>query len=288
LGGSKPGDPLSAKAPLAVLIPTLNEERNLATALESCAFAEQRVVLDSFSQDRTEAIAREHGAEFVEHRFENYSKQKNWALDNIAWRHRWIFILDADERFTPELAEEVSRIVRGGGDAAGYYVNRKLIFMGHWIKHCGWYPNWNLRLFQLGRARYDGRPVHEHMVVQGPVAYLTQDMIHDDQKGLEDFIARHNRYSSLEARTRSQAPREPVRLAELRHPVRLKRAVRQWVWPLVPAKPMTTFLYYYLLRAGFLDGRAGLIFSALQGFQELHVNLKMRELKEPSADQASD
>jgi glycosyltransferase involved in cell wall biosynthesis len=259
---------LSEKASIAVLIPTLNEERNLEAALESSAFADQRVVLDSFSDDGTEAIARRFGAEFVQHRFVNYSDQKNWAIDNIAWRHRWIFILDADERFTPELAEEVSRVARGEGENPGYYVNRRFIFLGRWIKHCGWYPNWNLRLFQLGKARYDGRPVH--------------DLIHDDRKGLEAFLARHNRYSSLEARSRVAAVRDPVTLRELRHPVKLKRALRQRAWPHVPAKPLAAFFYLYVLRAGFLDGRAGLVFSFLQAMQELHVNLKMEELKETS------
>jgi glycosyltransferase involved in cell wall biosynthesis len=270
---------VTEKVKLAVLIPTLNEERNLATALASCAFADQRVVLDSFSQDRTEIIAKEQGAEFIQHRFENYSQQKNWALDNLAWRHRWIFILDADERFTPELAAEVSQVVQGGGKQSGYYVNRRLIFLGRWIKHCGWYPNWNLRLFQLGQAHYDGRPVHEHMVVDGSVGYLEHDLIHEDRKGLEDYLARHNRYSSLEARARPVAVRERVNLSDLRHPVKVKRALRQWGWPLVPTKPLAMFMYLYVLRAGFLDGRAGLIFSLLQAMQELHVNLKIEELK---------
>jgi glycosyltransferase involved in cell wall biosynthesis len=265
--------------PIAVLIPTLNEEKNLAAALRSCAFAEQRVVLDSFSRDRTEAIAREEGAEFVQHRFVNYSEQKNWALDNISWRYRWIFILDADERFTPELAEEVAEVVQGPGDRAGFYVNRRLIFLGHWIKHCGWYPNWNLRFFEIGRARYDGRPVHEHMIVDGPVDYLKNDLIHDDHKGIEEFLARHNRYSSLEARTRPQVVREPVSLDDLSNPIKVKKALREWAWPIVPAKPLAAFLYLYVLRAGFLDGRAGLVFSLLQAMQELHVNLKIEELK---------
>jgi glycosyltransferase involved in cell wall biosynthesis len=277
LGGSQRGDPLSAKAPLAVLIPTLNEERNLATALESCAFAEQRVVLDSFSQDSTEKIARSHDAEFVQHSFENYSLQKNWAIDNVAWRHRWVFILDADERFTPELAEEVSRIVRSPGSIDGYYVNRRLIFLGRWIRHCGWYPNWNLRLFQLGRARYDGRPVREHMVVDGPVDYLANDLIHDDRRGLESYLARHNRYSTLEAST--PLVRQPVELADLASPIARKRILRDWVWPSVPAKPLVAFLYLYFLRAGFLDGKAGLVLSLLQSMEDLHVGLKTEELR---------
>jgi glycosyltransferase involved in cell wall biosynthesis len=263
------------KVPLSVLIPTLNEERNLADALESCAFAEQVVVLDSFSRDRTEAIALEHGTEFIQHRFENYSAQKNWALDNVAWRHRWIFILDADERFTPELAEEVSEIVQGGGDKPGYFVNRRLIFMGHWIRHCGWYPNWNLRLFQLGKARYDGRPVHEHMIVDGPVEYLANDLIHEDRRGIESYLARHNHYSTLEAST--PLVRNPVRLADLLSPIKRKRILREWVWPSVPAKPLAAFVYLYFFRAGFLDGRAGLVLSLLQAMQDLHVALKAEE-----------
>jgi glycosyltransferase involved in cell wall biosynthesis len=274
---------VTEKVPVSVLIPTLNEERNLAEALTSSAFADQTVVLDSFSSDGTESIAREYGAEFFQHRFVNYSDQKNWAIDHVPWRHRWIFILDADERFTPELADEIARVVRGVGDEAGFYVNRRLIFMGRWIKHCGWYPNWNLRLFQVGKARYDGRPVHEHMVVEGAVGYLENDLIHDDRKGLEAFLARHNRYSSLEATTRPGIVPQAIGLADLRHPVKVKRALRQWVWPHLPVKPLAAFLYLYVLRSGFLDGRAGLVFSLLQAMQELHVNLKMEELERDDA-----
>jgi glycosyltransferase involved in cell wall biosynthesis len=270
---------LTARVPISILIPTLDEELNLPGALASCAFADQVVVLDSFSKDRTEEIARAAGAEFVQHRFENYSAQKNWALDTVAWRNRWIFILDADERFTPDLAREVTEEIAKPSAKEGYYVNRRLMFMGRWIRHCGWYPNWNLRLFQLGRARYDGRPVHEHMKIEGSVAYLRADLLHDDQRGLEHYLEKHNRYSTLDAQTRLSLKPDPFRWDHLRHPTLFKRFLRQRVWPYVPAKPLAAFVYLYFLRLGFLDGRAGLSFSLLQAQQELHVVLKLRELR---------
>ncbi len=269
----------NSRAPVSILVPTLNEEKNLPTCLASCIWAEQVVVLDSFSGDRTEEIARSHGAEFVQHQFENYSAQKNWALDNVRWRNPWIFVLDADERFTPELIEEIRRVVAAPEASDGYYVNRRFIFLGKWIKHCGWYPNWNLRLFKRGRARYDGRVVHEHMVVDGSVAYLEHDIVHEDLKGLQAFLERHNRYSSLEAATRLNPQRDRPTLAQLRHPIYLKRFLRQWVWPHLPAKPAVVFAYMYGLRGGFLDGWAGAVFSLLQAQQELHVQLKMAELR---------
>jgi glycosyltransferase involved in cell wall biosynthesis len=237
------------------------------------------VVLDSFSTDRTEAIARAGGAEFVQHRFENYSAQKNWALDHVVWKNRWVFFLDADERFTPELEREVTQEIGNPSAKAGYYVNRRLIFMGRWIRHCGWYPNWNLRLFQLGRARYDGRPVHEHMRVDGPVGYLGSDLLHDDRRGIEHYLEKHNRYSTLDAQTRLTLVSEPFRWSDLRHPTTFKRFLRQRVWPWVPFKPLAAFVYLYLLRLGFLDGEPGLTFSLLQTQQELHVVLKVRELR---------
>ncbi len=263
---------------VSILVPTLNEEKNLPICLASCAWADQLVVLDGFSIDRTEEIAREHGAEFVRHRFESYSANKNWALDNVEWRNPWIFILDADERFTRELIDEVQAVVASPSARDGYFVNRRFIFLGRWIRHCGWYPSWNLRLFRRGRARYDDRVVHEHMRVEGTVDYLKNDLVHEDQKGLHDFLDRHNRYSTLEATARLAA-REEFHLAQLWNPVQRRRFLRDWIWPCVPAKPLALFVHMYGFHLGFLDGRAGAVFSLLQAQQEWHVQLKMAELR---------
>jgi hypothetical protein len=117
------------------------------------------------------------------------------------------------------------------------------------------------------------------MEVAGPVGYLRCDLLHDDRRGLDHYLEKHNRYSTLDARTRLGSPREPFRWADLRHPTMFKRFLRQRVWPYVPAKPLAAFVYLYVVRLGFLDGGAGLLFSLLQAQQEFHVGLKLRELR---------
>src|SRR5262249_28335449 len=143
----------------------------------------------------------------VQHPFVHYADQRNWALDHLPFRHPWVLFLDADERVTPELRREIEGIVIAApvDRPRGYYVNRRFIFLGRWIRHAGWYPSWNLRLFQRGYGRYEARAVHEHVVLDGAAAYLRYDLLHDDQRPLEAFIARHNRYSTLEARARFAA-----------------------------------------------------------------------------------
>jgi glycosyltransferase involved in cell wall biosynthesis len=270
--------------PLSVLIPTLDEELNLPECLDSVCWADQVFVVDSFSQDRTVEIARAAGAEVVQHAFESYSRQKNWALDSLPFAHEWVLILDADERVPPALRSEIERVLAHPSDCAGYYLNRKFIFLESWIRHAGWYPSWNLRLFRHRLGRYDDREVHEHVVLDGPAGYLRNDLLHLDRRPLEAFIARHNRYSTLEARarfaveTRSEArARLPLKL--LGSPVERKRLLRERVWPSVPAKPLALFVYMYVLRRGFLDGRAGLALCAFHAFQEFMVGLKLDELR---------
>ena len=276
--------------PVSVLVPTLDEELNLPDCLDSVAWADEVFVVDSYSHDRTVQIARERGAHVVQHPFESYSCQKNWALDTLPFRNPWVLIVDADERVTPELKCEIETVLPNA-DCAGYYLNRRVIFLGRWIRHAGWYPNWNLRLFRHQLGRYDGREVHEHVVLDGPAGYLRNDLLHLDRRGLEAFVARHNRYSTLEAAARfkaeSDAPdraRLPVSL--LASPVQRKRFVRERVWPRVPAKPLVLFVYMYLLRRGFLDGRAGLALCVFHAFQEFMVGLKLAELRRLSSEQA--
>lgn len=275
------------KAPVSALVPTLNEEVNLPECLASLTWADEVFVVDSFSSDATVQIARELGAEVTQHRFEGYSQQKNWALDTLPFRNQWVLIVDADERVPPPLADEISAVVAGQGDRGtpvGYYLNRRFIFLGHWIRYAGWYPSWNLRLFQRAHGRYDRRDVHEHVVLDGPAGYLRNDLLHEDRRPLEAFIARHNRYSTLEAAARHKALHDDPNRARLAarltgSPVERKRFLRERVWPRVPAKPLALFLYMYVLRQGFRDGRVGLEFCLFHAFQELMVGLKLRELE---------
>lgn len=274
---------LRVSAPVSVLVPTLDEELNLPACLASLGWADEIFVVDSFSRDRTVEIARAAGAHVLQHPFENYSRQKNWALDNLPFRNDWVLIVDADERVPPDLRDEIVASLPSS-PFHGYYLNRRFIFLGTWIRHAGWYPSWNLRLFRHRFGRYDDREVHEHVVLDGPVGYLRHDLLHDDYRGLEAFVARHNRYSTLEAAARLKAERGAADRARLPlnpfgSPVERKRYLRERVWPRVPAKPLVLFAYMYLARAGFLDGRAGLALCVFHAFQEFIVGLKLAELR---------
>jgi glycosyltransferase involved in cell wall biosynthesis len=275
------------KLPVSVLVPTLDEELNLPDCLESVGWADEVFVVDSFSHDRTLEIARTHGARVVEHPFESYSRQKNWALDTLPFRNDWVLILDADERVTPELRCEIERTLHSNA-YDGYYLNRRFIFLGTWVRHAGWYPSWNLRLFRHRLGRYDDREVHEHIVLNGRAGYLQHDLLHLDRRGLEAYVARHNRYSTLEAAARWKAERNAADRARLpvsllASPVQRKRFVRERIWPAVPFKPVALFVYMYVVRRGFLDGRAGLALCVFHAFQEFMVGLKLAELRRLSS-----
>ena len=161
-----------AKIPVSVLISTRNEERLLPACLASVAWADEIVVFDSHSTDRTLEIARAAGAQVVQREFDSFARHKNWALANIPFRHRWVLLLDADERVTPELAADIGTAVARSatsvdGGPVGYYVARKLVFCGKWIRHGGVWPDYNLRLLQRGRGRYEDRRVPQHAILDG-------------------------------------------------------------------------------------------------------------------------
>src|SRR5689334_20759889 len=190
----------ATRVPVDFMIPTFNERQNLPHALASVmGWANRVFILDSGSTDGTQEYARSMGAEVIEHPREGYARQKNWGLDNLPFESPWVFILDADESITPQLRDEIAAICSKPPrevDEAGFYVNRYLVFMGKRIRHCGYFPSWNLRLFKRGAARYEERPVHEHMIVQGREGYLHGLMAHEDHRGLEYYVAKHNRYST--------------------------------------------------------------------------------------------
>lgn len=267
-----------------VLIQTHNEELNLGHALKSVQGWVNRIfVVDSGSTDRTAEIAREFGATFVFHGWEGYARQKNWALDNLPFESPWILILDADEAITPSLRDEITAIVNRPVESvktAGFYLNRKFIFLGQTIYHCGYFPSWNLRLFKHGLARYEDREVHEHMLVNGPTAYLKNLMIHEDRRGLEHFVAKHNRYSTLEAHSiyRSKA-KWPGFSRLFTDRMARTRYLKDKVVPRLPAPWLFRFFYMYVLRLGLLDRRGGWMLSNFIASYDLSVYAKYRELK---------
>lgn len=269
--------------PLSVLITTFNQEANIAQCLESVAsWAGEVWVVDSHSSDQTLSIVQRFPAKIRQWAFQGFAENKNRALEEIPWANEWVLILDADEFVPRPLRQEIEKTLwdnRHG--CAGFYVNRRVYFMGRWLRHCGWYPNWNLRLFRHRLGRYEKRQVHEHVVLQGKAGYLRHDLIHDDHRGLTEWISRHNLFSSLEANERLQSlagtEEGGFRGKLFGGPIERRRFLKERVFLGLPAKPVLWFLYLYLARLGFLDGRAGLRFCLLQGIQEYWTCLKLAE-----------
>lgn len=274
-----------ARSNIEVLIPTFNEEINLPHALRSVVeWADTVYVVDSESTDRTREIAESMGATVVVQKWLGYARQKNWALQALPWKSDWIFILDADEVITPELRDELMAIAaREPGSVAesGFYINRLTRFLGKPIRHSGYFPSYNLRFFKKGCASYEDREVHEHMVVDGATGRCKRLMLHEDRRGLEHFIAKHNRYSTLEARELllHKESRHGNRATKLERGVALRRWLKYNVQPRLPFPGIWRFLYMYVLRLGFLDGITGFRFALMLATYDFFIAMKLAELK---------
>jgi glycosyltransferase involved in cell wall biosynthesis len=196
---------------LSVIILTLNEEANLPLALGSLRpLGPEIFVVDSGSTDRTLAIAHAAGCRVVEHPFENYAVQRNWAFDHLPIGAPWTLCLDADERLTPELADEIREtLAQQDSPYDGYMLRKRTVFMGRWIRHGGQYPAYHLRLFRSGRGRCEARLYDQHFEVDGRVGSLRSDYVDVITSDLGTFIVRHNRWAELEARRSLRARPEP-------------------------------------------------------------------------------
>ena len=201
---------MSERVPVSIIVPIKNEAGNLPRCLASVKWADEIFVVDSQSTDGSIAIAESAGARVVQFEFNGtWPKKKNWALENLPFRNEWIFILDADEVLPPEAEAEFREAIARAGEIAGYWINRRFMFIGRWLKHA-YYPNWNLRLFRHSLGRYEkltdaatnsgDNEVHEHVIVQGPTGRLRCEMDHYAFPSIDVFIEKHNRYSNWEAR----------------------------------------------------------------------------------------
>ncbi len=257
-------------ADVAVIILTYNEEVNLPQALDSVVgWAREVFVVDSGSTDQTVEIARRYGCHVVQHPFEDYAKQRNFALSELPIKAEWILFLDADEWMPAALKEEIAARLAGDPVEHGFLVKRRLIWMGRWIKH-GYYPTWILRLARRGSVRCEERGINEHLIVDGPVGRLDHDFIHEDRKGLAAWIAKHSRYARREAeellkRRQDQGQREIAARLFGTQPER-KRWLRYHLYEQLPplVRPFLFWSYRYLLRGGFLDGREAFLYHFLQ------------------------
>jgi glycosyltransferase involved in cell wall biosynthesis len=274
-------------APVSVLIPTFNEEPNIAQCLSSVlGWADEVFVVDSFSTDRTVAIAKEMGANVIQHKFEGYAEQKNWAMDTLPFRNEWLLILDADEYVTEDSRQEMAMIAAADGSGYdGYHINRRFIFYGKWIKHCGWYPSWHLRFFRHKLGRYENRPVDEHVILNGRAGHLKHDLMHRDCRDMTWWIAKHNRYATLNAIAYEQIQNkqhadERIRPRFFGNQVERRRFVKERIWRYLPFRSLLFFTYLYIFRWGFLDGRKGFVFCSMHGIFEQMKVVKQWELKE--------
>jgi glycosyltransferase involved in cell wall biosynthesis len=279
-------------APVDVVVLTHNEARNLPGCLASVrGWARAVFVVDSGSTDETIAIARAHGAAVVVHPFESHSRQWEWALATLPLGADWILALDADQRLTPELRDEIGHALAGrtpaDGGPVGYYLCRRQMFRGRWIRHGGYYPKYLLKLFRRGEAWTDPRElVDHHFRVKGPTARLAGDLVEDNRNEQEIavWIAKHTRYAALQAREElARAERESPGVLQAWRGSPDDRT--RWLkarWARLPlyVRPCLYFLYRYVVRLGFLDGKEGFVFHVLQGFwYRLLVDVHLDDLR---------
>ena len=259
-----------ATSDLTVIVLTYDEELNLPDTLESVEGLDSEVfVVDSGSTDRTVEIAKEKGTRIFEHPFLNYGAQRNWAIQNLPIETEWMLHLDADERLTPELRENIKWALEDAADGvSGFLLRRRTVFLGQWIKHGGIYPTYHARLFRRGKGRCEERLYDQHYVVDGTVEKLSGDMI-DTTQDLSAWTARHARWAAMEAEELLLEGDPSGRLAAkaLGNPMERRRWLRNRVYNHLPLflRPVLYFLYRYLLRLGFLDGKRGLVYHFLQG-----------------------
>lgn len=238
---------------ITAIIPTCNEEDNIEGALQSVQWADEIMVIDSFSTDRTVEIARKYTSFILEHEYENSAAQKNWAIPQAS--HPWVFLLDADERVKPALQKEVQDILSNGTDCTGFWVKRENYFMGQRVRFSGWQNDAVIRLFQRDRCKYEEKHVHAEVVTDGKVGRLQGKIEHYTYRGLGRLLEKSDRYTTWGAY--DQLPkRKSITLFHL------------------AIKPLARFMKHYFLKLGILDGKVGFIIAALSAYDGF-----LRELK---------
>ncbi|HEX9301444.1 MAG TPA: glycosyltransferase family 2 protein [Casimicrobiaceae bacterium] len=248
---------MSGPLPLSLCVITRDAAGLLADCLASAAFAGEIVVVDSGSRDDTVEIARRCGARVIEEPWRGFGAQKNFAVGCAA--HDWVLCLDADERVTPELAFSI-RTAMAKPDVAAYAMARRNRFLGRWLAHGEGYPDWNVRLFDRRRARWTEDPVHEHVVADGAVAQLSGDLLHASAESIDDYMAKQNRYTTLQAAAMHA------------------RGERASVTRLV-VSPLVRFFRFYVVKLGFLDGVAGFVHIAIGCQNSFMKYAKLRALE---------
>ncbi len=242
---------------LSVVLITKNEEDNIRRCLDSVSFADEIIVVDSGSTDKTVEIAESYQARIFCHEWHGFGPAKQAGVEKASGD--WILSIDADEEVTPELASEIKSKIENDNGTCGYYFKRKTKFLGRWILHCGWYPDYVLRLFQKQKGRFDNSIVHEKVVTAGPVDYLSSELLHYSYPNLEHYLNKFNRYTTMGAEEAFRKGRK-ARLSD------------------IVIKPAASFVKHYLIKQGFRDGPEGLVLSFLSAMSVMVKYAKLRLL----------
>jgi len=280
----------AALLPVSVIVPVRNQAGNLPRCLESLREAGEVYVIDSQSSDATVEIASSYGAKVVQFQYHGgWPKKRQWAMDTLPFAYDWIFLVDADEALTPELAEEIAQAIRNPA-LDGYYIALQTYFLGRVLRHGGT-GLYKLSLFRRGQGRFECRlkdqdasmadmEVHEHVVLEGKSAKLKHPLLHHNVQSLSHYIQKHNEYSNWEARVWLQGEESyrDLRPSLFGNQAQRRRWLRKNFFRL-PGSPWLFFIYRYVFQLGFMDGVPGLIYSGLQGVQFFHIKAKIYELR---------
>lgn len=275
--------------PITVIVLTYNESRNLADCLNSVKdLTDDIIVVDSGSTDNTLEIAAHYSASIYTHPFENYSKQRNWAFQNVRTRYEWIMNLDADHRLTNEIVAELrTQFTQGIKDEIkGFMASRRTMFMNRWIRYGGHYPVYHGVIFKKGFGLCEDKEYDQHFIIEGKSILLKGDVIDIITDSLSNFTARHNKWATLEAndilnikeQRKKIVPNNNGNMMEKRRYQRMKYYSYPLFW-----RVFFYFFFRYFIKGGFRDGKAGLIFHLLQGFWfRFLVDAKIYEMKAAS------
>ena len=282
---------MKGKIPLSVLIATRNEAENLPRCLEPLTgWADEVVIVDSQSEDGTIEIAQATGATVLQFYYEGgWPKKRQWALDTYEFRNDWILLLDADEILLNPIKADIKNAIQSD-QFDGYWLRFQLFFMGRQLKHGG-FDLWKLFLFRKGKGRYEKRltsqdtsmsdiEIHEHVVVDGKVGRLKNPIRHENFNSLFRYISKHNEYSEWEAHVYVEGNTDELPPTFWGTQAQRRRWLKKLFFR-IPGFPVMTFLYHYVFRLGFLDGKAGLIYCGLKGVQRFHSKAKVYELQQP-------